>query len=69
MANRLAVGATAALGAIAVPTATVSSVPPPETICTMIYGTYERAIGLGDDLVPGQQYRVDVNGTAVTFTA
>jgi hypothetical protein len=35
----------------------------------MIYKTYPIRIGLGDTLVAGTTYTVDLNGHTVTFTA
>jgi hypothetical protein len=37
--------------------------------CTAIYGTYDLAIDLGTNITSGQTYRIEVNGTRVTFTA
>jgi hypothetical protein len=44
-------------------------VPAEPRPCTMIYGTYPIRVGLGDSLVPGTTYAVDLNGQTVTFTA
>ena len=37
--------------------------------CTLIYGIYDIAIGLGGNFVSGQTYTVYVNDEVVTFTA
>jgi hypothetical protein len=44
-------------------------VPAEPRPCTMIYKTYPIRIGLGDTLVAGTTYTVDLNGHTVTFTA
>ena len=44
-----------------------NAVPATPTVCTTIYGYYETVIPL-EDLIPGVEYSVDVNGTIVRFT-
>jgi hypothetical protein len=46
-----------------------NSQPPGNVACTQIYGTYELVVELGTDFKSGEQYRVDVNGKSVNFTA
>lgn len=47
----------------------MNSMPPGNTICTMIYGTYELNIDLKGDIRPGRTYTVTVNDRTTTFVA
>ncbi len=46
-----------------------NTMPTGNPVCTAIYGTYDVSIDLGPGFVAGQEYRVNVNGTQVTFRA
>jgi hypothetical protein len=46
-----------------------NTLPTGNPVCTAIYGTYELDIDVGTNFAAGQEYRVDVNGRVVTFTA
>lgn len=37
--------------------------------CTMVYGTYELALELGSDFVPGREYAIEVNDERFVFVA
>jgi hypothetical protein len=41
----------------------------PNTVCTLIYRTYEVTIDLGTDFVPGHKYTARVNDKTITFVA
>ncbi|WP_040665885.1 hypothetical protein, partial [Nitrolancea hollandica] len=41
----------------------------PNTVCSLIYGTYEVTIDLGTDFVPGHEYTARVNDQTITFVA
>ncbi len=41
----------------------------PNTVCTLIYRTYEVTIDLGTDFVPGHEYTARVNDQTITFVA
>lgn len=41
----------------------------PNTVCTLIYRTYEVTIDLGTDFVPGHEYTARVNDKTITFVA
>jgi hypothetical protein len=45
----------------------LNSMPLGNPICTMIYGTYELTIDLGEGFVPGTTYTVRVNDKTTTF--
>ena len=49
--------------------AVYNTLPTGNVACTAIYGTYDLGIDLGSGFASGQEYRVNVNGTVVTFKA
>lgn len=49
--------------------AVYNTLPSGNVICTQIYGIYDLSIDLGTGFVAGQEYRVNVNGTMLTFRA
>jgi len=49
--------------------AVYNTLPTGNIACTAIYGIYGLSIDLGGGFVSGQEYRVNVNGTMVTFKA
>jgi hypothetical protein len=44
------------------------SIPATETVCTMIYGTYDLQLDLGTDFKTGSTYTIRVNDQKQTFT-
>jgi len=49
--------------------AVYNTLPTGNVACTAIYGNYDLSIDLGSGFTSGQEYRVNVNGTLVTFKA